>query len=93
MRALWTNKTGFAKWMTLFATALLISLGLCGANFGTFFLGTRFLPAQPRDTATVVLIITAYIEAAAIIISASGLIVTGFAWLLTAVVSKMSRQK
>ena len=33
MKAPWANKTGLAKLISIFSTAFLVTLGLCGVNF------------------------------------------------------------
>ncbi|WP_263375680.1 hypothetical protein [Granulicella aggregans] len=47
MKTPWTDKTGLAKLVAILATILLISLGLCGANFFAVlsFMGS---PEAPR---------------------------------------------
>ena len=41
MKVPWSDKTGTSKLIAIFATGLLISLGLCGLNF---FAVIRFVP-------------------------------------------------
>jgi hypothetical protein len=74
-----SDKSGFAKAATVLATILLISLGLCGANFFAF-IGfvplSDSAPGTPTWPATL-LTITAKIEIAAICLSVFGLVLVG----------------
>lgn len=77
----WTNKTGLAKATAFFATLLLVSLGLCGANFFAVisFVGVAGgapPPGTPTWPATL-LTTTGTIELIGIALGAGGLIITG----------------
>jgi hypothetical protein len=97
MKMPWTTKTGLAKTATILATILLISLGLCGANF---FAVIRFVPlagpAPPPGTQTwpeTLLTITAEIEVAAICLSVCGLVLVALAYSARAMPPRRTRDK
>jgi hypothetical protein len=89
MKMPWTNKTGLAKATAFFATLLLVSIGLCGASFGTkalLYRGGRATPAGWQNALDWALIGFAYIEAIGIVVGLLGLaavlialVVRGFA--------------
>jgi hypothetical protein len=87
MKAPWTNKTGLAKLLAIFATLLGVSFGLCGVNFIAVL---RFVPLSGpgrQGPATLqdrwvdflggVLSVTAYLELAGMIVGLGGLVVVG----------------
>ena len=69
----WANKTGLAKATAILATVLVVSLGLCGANYLTFTLRYETLGSM----AFTALVWTAWCEVAAIVVSGVGLVVVG----------------
>jgi ABC-type antimicrobial peptide transport system permease subunit len=82
----WANKTGIAKLVAIFATALGIAAGLCGANFVAVMLvplggpGPQAPPTlreRISDAVGATLSVTAYLELATILISLAALIVLG----------------
>jgi hypothetical protein len=80
MRMPWDGKSGLAKATAFLATLLLVSLGLCGANFvGVIFLaplgGGGDTSPWWRNWSAYVLFPAAYIELAGIAIGIVGLIV------------------
>lgn len=83
MKLPWHNKTGYAKAITILATILVLSIGLCGANFLAV---VRFVPLggpAPRPgTPTwpgTLLSITGWVEIVGILGSIAGLgFVKGF---------------
>jgi hypothetical protein len=83
MRMPWVGKTGLAKAAALLAVVLLVSLGLCGVNFGLVIAFGRFSWAFPS------LAVTAYLELAGIIASAAGLLVVGVIGVVMAVIRMM----
>ncbi len=79
MKMPWHDKTGIAKAAALLATIFGIAVGLCGANFAAFIIlvpiGGSSGPTGFRGWVGNILGVTAYIELAAMILSAAGLIV------------------
>jgi len=79
MKMPWRNQTGLAKAAAISATLLLISSGLCGANFVLFLkFGSIAGGAPPPDRpawATGLLMITGFLELAVMSLSAVGVIV------------------
>jgi hypothetical protein len=83
----WANKTGIAKLVAIFATALGIAAGLCGANFVAVMLFVPLGGPRPQapptlrerisDAVGATLSVTAYLELATILISLAALIVLG----------------
>jgi len=67
----WTNRTGLAKATTVLATVLLVSVGLCGVNFVAMSGGIDL------NGLSGLLIVSAYLEALAIVVSAAGLLIVG----------------
>jgi hypothetical protein len=88
LKAPWANKTGAAKLTAIFATSLLIALGLCGVNFVATIRfvplsgpGNHVPPTTQERTADLIsnlLGFTAFFEIAVILISIVGLV---FGWL------------
>jgi hypothetical protein len=64
-----------AKAAAILATVLSIALGLCGMNFGAFFLFWRLRPPDPWIKLSNLLVMTAFTELAAILLSAAGLLI------------------
>jgi len=89
MKAPWTDKTGLAKLVAILATTLLIALGLCGVNYATFLVSSSKLGPQM----TIGLLVTGYIELAAIILSIAGLVLTGLVWLIKAISNAVHNRK
>jgi hypothetical protein len=80
MRTPWYNKTGLAKLATVFATLLILSLGLCGANFALFRLfasidGGGQVPERVV-LATNTLMTTGFFELLGIATGIGGLLIT-----------------
>lgn len=80
MKLPWHGKSGLAKATALLATLLLVSIGLCGANFVGVILfvpigGGNPPPPTWRDWPAYVLAPAAYIELAGIAVGIVGLIV------------------
>jgi hypothetical protein len=83
MKMPWTGKSGLAKAVAFFATLLVVSIGLCGANF---FAVIRFVPlagpAPPPGTPTwptTLLTVTGWMEIAGIAVGVCGLVIAGVA--------------
>jgi len=70
MRTPWATKTGLAKTATIFATVLLVSLGLCGLNDVAML---NYVPGRHRWNQF--LLIAAWTELAAIAVSVMSLLV------------------
>jgi hypothetical protein len=89
MKMPWMEKTGLAKGATIFATLLLVSLGLCGFNFvaviGFVPMGGGASPQSWRQTLGVMLTITGMIEFVGMAIGIAGLLSVGIAALFNAV--------
>jgi hypothetical protein len=66
MKMPWVEMTGLAKAATVLAAILLVSLGLCGLNYGLF--------AAVRGDSQF-LIVTAFVELAGIFVGVVGLVV------------------
>jgi hypothetical protein len=85
MKMPWANKTGLAKAATLFATLLLVSLGLCGVNFAAViaFVGVAGGPPPPGTPTwpTTLLTTTGAVELIGVALGACGLVITGI-WLM-----------
>jgi hypothetical protein len=80
MRKPWANKTSLAKTAAILATMALVSLGLCGVNFFTFqsfYGGSWGLGHLLSNVIFQILFWGAWVEAAAIAVSVTGLIVVG----------------
>lgn len=84
MRLLGREFKGFAQWLIIFVMVLLVSSGLCGVQFAV----VSGIPGSlaPFDG---LIVVTGYLELAAMIISAAGTVVVLIAWVLYAVVSKL----
>jgi hypothetical protein len=76
MKMPWTGKTGLAKAAAIFAVLTLVSFGLCGANFGIMF-AFKGASANVQSALSGFLVITAFMEAAGIVIGIAGLLVIG----------------
>jgi hypothetical protein len=74
----WTGKSGLAKATVILAGVFLLSTGLCGLNF---FAVLRYAPpmgpAPPKSTMAIgqILSVTGWIELAAMLLSAIGLVI------------------
>jgi hypothetical protein len=81
MKMPWHDQTGLAKAAALLATIFVIGIGLCGANFVAVIalvpMGGPSGPMGFRAWVSGTLSITAYLELAAIVLSALGLVVVG----------------
>jgi hypothetical protein len=81
MKMPWHNQTGLAKAAALLATIFGVAVGLCGANFVAVItlvpVGGSSGPTGFRGWISNILGVTAYIELAAMILSAAGLVVLG----------------
>jgi len=89
MKAPWSNQTGLAKWIAMSATALGISLGLCGLNLASFSLvgwsgshASHSGQSRITDHAGAFLMDAAYAEALAIIVSAVLLVLLIVIWVI-----------
>jgi hypothetical protein len=89
MKMPWVDKTGLAKATALLATIFGIGIGLCGANFVAVIMfvpmGGPAGPTGFRDFVSGTLAITAYLELAAIVLSALGLVVIGLIAIIRAI--------
>ena len=98
MKVPWSDQTTSLKLIAIFATGLLISLGLCGLNmvlFGKY--GAVSGPAEPPGSPhtagrAMALILTGSLELLVIFISALGLLVTGIALIVRYVASWFSKR-
>jgi hypothetical protein len=93
MKMPWHNKTGLARLATIFVVLLLVSLGLCGANFALF---TRFGaiggggPVPDKVLfATNTLMTTGFLELGGILIGVGGL----FTVLLAGIFQSLTKPK
>ena len=81
MKVPWHDQTGLAKVAALLATIFGIGIGLCGANFVAVIafvpMGGPSGPTGFRAWVSGALAITAYLELAAIVLSALGLVIIG----------------
>jgi len=81
MKMPWHDQTGLAKAAALLATIFGIGIGLCGANFVAVIafvpMGGPSGPTGFRAWVSGTLAITAYLELAAMVLSALGLGVVG----------------
>ena len=80
--------TGWAKATASSAIALLISLGLCGLNFGVFTV--LRVPISGNQSLGWFLTMIAFIESAAILLSAATLLISLLGLLVTAIVKEKS---
>ena len=71
MRLPWQSLTGLAKSAAIFASMLVISIGLCGANA---FLYGRFVNYEKASALGTLLLITGIVEAGVIVLSGVGVI-------------------
>jgi hypothetical protein len=76
MKMPWQDKTGLARASAVLATVLLISLGLCGANFAAFT-QSGFMSNKPQRYSTL-LMYTGFVELFTILGSLVGLTIVGF---------------
>jgi hypothetical protein len=84
MKRRWEGKTGLPKLTAIFATVLMISLGLCGANFVAVILfvpigGGTPPPPTWRDWPQYVLTFTGYAELLGMAVGLLGLLFVGLA--------------
>jgi hypothetical protein len=86
MKLPWTNKTGLARATAVLATTLLVSLGLCGANYAAAWKMNSVSGALPF------LLTAAYIETAGIIASALGLLIVGLFAIVKALRNHFQRE-
>jgi hypothetical protein len=81
MKMPWHDQTGLAKAAALLATIFGLGVGLCGANFVAVIalvpMGGPSGPTGFQAWISGTLAITAYVELAAIVLSALGLVVVG----------------
>ena len=91
MKMPWVGKSGVAKSVAFFATLTLVSLGLCGANFGFMFL-FKGADTHLQSTLSGVLVITAFLEAAGIVIGIAGLLVMGLVAVVMALVGSAQKK-
>jgi hypothetical protein len=91
MKMPWAAKTGLAKAVAVFATLTLVSLGLCGANFGFMFL-FKGADTHLQSALSGVFVITAFLEAAGIVIGISGLFVMGLVAVVMALVGSAQKK-
>jgi len=87
MKMPWAKKTGLAKLITIFASILGISVGLCGANFAavetiSYSSASGGILYGLKEFLQVSLTITAVLEAVAILISLGSLVLLGLAYIL-----------
>jgi hypothetical protein len=89
MKMPWHDQTGLAKAAALLATIFGIGIGLCGANFVAVMMfvpmGGPSGPMGLRAWAIGALTVTAWLELAAIVLSALGLVVVGFVTIARAI--------
>lgn len=89
MKMPWVDKTGLAKTAALLATIFGIGIGLCGANFVAVIMfvpiGGSAGPTGFRGFVSGALGITAWLELAAIVLSALGLVVVGLVTIARAI--------
>jgi hypothetical protein len=84
MKMPWQNRTGLAKAAAVLASALVVSLGLCGMNFAAVT-GLR-----PPNVFRPFLMIAAWIELLAIVLSLAGLVFVGFFAIIYAIQKRFS---
>jgi hypothetical protein len=70
MKAPWTDKTGLIRAVAILCTVLTIATGLCGLNAAFSWAGI-----SSNTLLTQVVIITGFVELAAILLSAAALII------------------
>jgi hypothetical protein len=75
MRSPWHNKSGLAKATAILATILSIAVGLCGMNYGAFFLASRLRPSNSWVGIGNLLVFTSFAELAVILLSGAGLLI------------------
>jgi hypothetical protein len=76
MKLPWTGKSGEAQAVAVLATVLIVSLGLCGLNWG---IDSSARWSRPLDNWV---LFTGMIELAAIVLSAGGLFVLGLLFIV-----------
>ena len=83
--------TGWAKATAISATLLLIACGLCGLNYGAFAAfnlsigGSADPLGKTHEQLSGILVLTAFAEAAAIVLSAAALLISVLGLLVTSV--------
>ena len=86
MKLPWQDKTRSARAIAIFAILLLVSLGLCGANFALFSKFGAISGGTPPPNRPVwasnTLMITGFFELIGMLVGAVGLLVTLFAILI-----------
>jgi hypothetical protein len=96
MKMPWEGRSGLARWIAIYATLLLVSSGLCGANAGLWSLLDSASKANPysiADWAGILLMITGFVEWLGIIVGAGGLIILTLIALFFWIANKLSPTK
>jgi hypothetical protein len=76
MKLPWHGKSGLAKATAFLATLLVVSIGLCGANFvAVMGVGNWGSTLAPRNLAGPILIVAGIVELVGVVVGIVGLIV------------------
>ena len=78
------KKSGLAKAATILVTMFLVSLGLCGLNF------LALVGGGVMGNGSSVLITTAYLELAGMVVGAAGLLIVGVIAIVQGVIDQFS---